>query len=297
MKVVGIGDNVIDRYLNKGVMYPGGNAVNVAAHASMLGAQAAYVGELGDDLGGDIIGRALRGLGVDLSHAPVIPGATTKTCDVNVFDGERSEVGYDTGEHWAHKTSITSDDLAYMSGFDAVITSVNAKLQNDVHKLGVIPAIVVYDFSVKDKYRTDEYFDLVCPAVTLALFSCSDEPDDAVRELLRRAIDHGCAYALATRGARGPVLYDGSGYIDGPVSFVDAIDTMGAGDSYITAFVLSAIERGWRKDAPLDAASISRAMRDAASYSARNCMRPGGFGFEAPLADMKCSRQFEEMPA
>ena len=103
MKVVGIGDNVIDRYLNKGVMYPGGNAVNVAAHASMLGAQAAYVGELGDDLGGDIIGRALRGLGVDLSHAPVIPGATTKTCDVNVFDGERSEVGYDTGEHWAHR--------------------------------------------------------------------------------------------------------------------------------------------------------------------------------------------------
>ena len=43
MKIAAIGDNVIDRYLNKGVMYPGGNAVNVAAHASMLGAQAAYI--------------------------------------------------------------------------------------------------------------------------------------------------------------------------------------------------------------------------------------------------------------
>ena len=38
VKIAAIGDNVIDRYLNKGVMYPGGNAVNVAAHASMLGA-------------------------------------------------------------------------------------------------------------------------------------------------------------------------------------------------------------------------------------------------------------------
>ena len=35
MKIAAIGDNVIDRYLNKDVMYPGGNAVNVAAHASM----------------------------------------------------------------------------------------------------------------------------------------------------------------------------------------------------------------------------------------------------------------------
>lgn len=46
MKIAAIGDNVIDRYLNKDVMYPGGNAVNVAAHASMLGAQAAYIGRL-----------------------------------------------------------------------------------------------------------------------------------------------------------------------------------------------------------------------------------------------------------
>lgn len=48
-------------------MYPGGNAVNVAAHASMLGAQAAYIGEIGNDLGGRIITDALSSLNVDLS--------------------------------------------------------------------------------------------------------------------------------------------------------------------------------------------------------------------------------------
>ena len=59
MKIAGIGDNVIDRYMNMGVMFPGGNAVNVAAHASRLGAVAAYVGSIGADREGRIIRDAL----------------------------------------------------------------------------------------------------------------------------------------------------------------------------------------------------------------------------------------------
>ena len=33
MKVLGLGDNVVDRYVNKGIMFPGGNAVNFAVYA------------------------------------------------------------------------------------------------------------------------------------------------------------------------------------------------------------------------------------------------------------------------
>ena len=29
MKIVGVGDNVLDKYVDQGLMYPGGNAVNV----------------------------------------------------------------------------------------------------------------------------------------------------------------------------------------------------------------------------------------------------------------------------
>ena len=226
MKIAGIGDNVIDRYLNKGVMYPGGNAVNVAAHASMLGAQAAYVGEIGNDLGGRIIVDALTALNVDLSQSTTPKDATTKTCDVNVFDGERVEVGYDTGARWAHKTHITVSDIDYLRSFDAVLTSVNAKLQDDVHLLQDLPGVVVYDFSVKEKYRTDEYFDLVCPATTFGLFSCSGESDEQVQNLLERSREHGCSYALATRGAAGPVLFDGSQWYEGKVKLVEALDVV-----------------------------------------------------------------------
>ena len=49
MKLIALGDNVIDYYHNTQECFPGGNAVNVAVHAARLGAQAEYLGSLGDD--------------------------------------------------------------------------------------------------------------------------------------------------------------------------------------------------------------------------------------------------------
>lgn len=286
MRIAGIGDNVIDRYLNKGVMYPGGNAVNVAAHSAMLGADSAYIGVIGDDLGGSIIASSLRSLGVDLSQSVFTRGATTKTCDVNVYDGEREEVGYDTGSCWAHKVAITDSDVNYLHDFDAVLTSVNAKLQDYVFRFSELNCLVVYDFSVKDKYRTEDYFNLVCPYIDLGLFSCSNQTNDEVAELLRRAVSQGCSYAIATRGGEPPVFYDGVFSYEGVVDRVDALDTMGAGDSYLSAFVVSCLSGGWRKGVPLNKESIAKAFKRAAEYSAENCLRPGGFGFEHSISGM-----------
>ena len=42
MKVIGIGDNVCDKYIHLKTMFPGGQALNFAAYAGMLGADAAY---------------------------------------------------------------------------------------------------------------------------------------------------------------------------------------------------------------------------------------------------------------
>ena len=36
MNVIGIGDNVVDKYAHTQTMYPGGNALNFAAYAAML---------------------------------------------------------------------------------------------------------------------------------------------------------------------------------------------------------------------------------------------------------------------
>ena len=43
LKVLGLGDNVCDVYLHTGTMYPGGQAVNFAVYARMLGAESDFM--------------------------------------------------------------------------------------------------------------------------------------------------------------------------------------------------------------------------------------------------------------
>jgi len=49
VKILGLGDNIIDRFVDRGIDYPGGNAVNVAVYARRLGAESGYLGVFGDD--------------------------------------------------------------------------------------------------------------------------------------------------------------------------------------------------------------------------------------------------------
>ena len=45
LKVLGIGDNVCDKYLHTAAIYPGGNALNIAVFARELGKESAYLWE------------------------------------------------------------------------------------------------------------------------------------------------------------------------------------------------------------------------------------------------------------
>lgn len=48
MKLIAVGDNVTDCYLDEGIYYPGGNAVNVAVDCKRDGAEKVnYIGVFG----------------------------------------------------------------------------------------------------------------------------------------------------------------------------------------------------------------------------------------------------------
>ena len=50
MKLIAVGDNVTDCYVDEGVYFPGGNAVNVAVNCRKNGAERVeYIGIFGDD--------------------------------------------------------------------------------------------------------------------------------------------------------------------------------------------------------------------------------------------------------
>lgn len=285
MKVLGFGDSVVDRYVNQNKMFPGGNAVNFAVYAKENGLDAFYLGNFADDAEADHIIASLREKGIGLDRCHRIFGTTTERCDVNLIDGDRVFIGDDLRESKVTPFLLSEKDLAYLKTFDLIHAGCYAGVEEQLEKMSRIGVLKTFDFSEEDEFRTDEYLRQVCPCVDMALFSGENMTEDQIRELMRRAYQLGCSYVLVTRGIHGQMLYDGKGIYTGKVKLVDAVDTMGAGDSFFSCFVCTLLKQGWKKNVKLTAEMVQNAFDAAAEFSARNCLREGGFGFGAPLAE------------
>ena len=59
---------------------------------------------------------------------------------------------------------------------------------------------------------------------------------------------------------------------------IQAVDTMGAGDSFFAAFLVTLLKEGWTKDGIITESMIEVAFAAAADFSGRNCLREGSFG-------------------
>lgn len=284
MKILGLGDNVIDVYANLDIAYPGGNAVNVAVNLAKLGHQSAFLGYLADDCYGYFMKAVLKSCHVDISRCQMIPYTTTKKCNENVIEGEREFLNVDLGDNWCGTTKLNQEDVCYIDGFDAVLTSCNAKMPEEIIKLKDYQGMISYDFGEKEKYRTKEYFDMVMPYIDLAQFSMShitlEEADDFVRR------HHINKFVLITRGKDNPLFYNQEEWIEGSHCYVEPVDTMGAGDAYISALISSLLPH-FKKHQVLKYDDIKNAMDKAAEYAAKVCLIDGGFGYPYKHKDLK----------
>lgn len=263
MRLAGVGDNVVDRYLDLGTWYPGGQALNVAVHAHRAGLQTAYVGVLGDDAAGAHVRQAIRAEGVDDSHVRVAHGPNGYA-DVVLVEGNRRFVRSDPG---VSKFFLTDDDLAWLSRFDLVHSSASSHLED---QLGVLAAVTLlsYDFSVR---RDLGYVDSILPHVTVATFSLSGLDDSKTEAWLERACRRGPRWALATRGAEDAIVFDGQRFWRQPTQATEVVDTLGAGDAFISRFLVGML-RGEPCEATLAA---------AAGAAATICSSYGAFGYES----------------
>lgn len=279
MKVIGFGDNVVDKFLDRRVMYPGGNSLNVAVFAARLGRPAAYLGVFGDDAPGHHIADTLKDEGVDVSRCVFRPGETC-WCAVETVDGDRRFLGWNEGGVAAEQPLRVGDaELDYLAEFGLVHSSGYAGYESVLPALRPLPGLVSFDFSDDAHLRTPEYLDTVCPYVDLALFSCSGTSAEGTRDLLAEAVRRGAGCALGTRGTDGSVFFDGARFHEAPAEPVtDPLDTMGCGDAFVTAFMLGLAESGWTRTTPFAQAAVGPAMREAAAFAAECVRTEGAFG-------------------
>ena len=266
MRLLGIGDNVVDRYRGLGLMFPGGNALNVAVAARRAGAQAAYLGALGTDRAGVVVLEALRDERVAVGRVRVIEGPNAYAT-VDVVDGDRVFAASDIG---VSRFVLDDDDLAYAAGFDLIHTSDCSMLEAQVPALAAC-APVSFDFSIR---RDPGYTGPLLPHLTVACFSASDLDEDAALAMLHAAVAVGPRIALATRGSAPSLLTDGRRVWRQPVVPASLVDTLGAGDSFIGRLLVGVMRRE-------DPAVTLHAAAEAAAIT---CGSYGAFGHGSPLA-------------
>lgn len=265
MRICGVGDNVVDRYVDRATMYPGGNALNVAVHARRRGADTGYIGVLGDDPAGRLVLDALVCEGVETTRTRVAEGPNAYAV-VRVVDGDRT---FDAGDHGVSMFSLDDADLAYLRGFDLVHTGDCSGLEGQVADIAGV-TLVSFDFSGKPA----SYAVPILPHVHLATFSASDASDEDVDRIIRWAHDHGPRYVLLTRGARGAVLSDGVRRAAAPATPGPVVDTLGAGDAYVASVLVDL----------LAGRDLEHVVAAASAYAAGTCQSFGAFGYEAPDA-------------
>ncbi len=267
MKLIGVGDNVVDVYLDQNKYYPGGNCVNVAVSAKRNGAEAsAYLGVFGTDAEAEHIKWALGQEDIDYVRSRTVHGASGHP-QVNITEeGDRVFVGgpQDTVQHIV-KLKLCSADLEYIRAFDVAHVSCYSSMEEELGKLSqIVP--VSFDFS--DRLSL-EYLQTVCPYIEYGFFSGSDLSDKELETLIDRVSEYALRAFVITRGSKPAVcICEGKRYLSEPLK-IEVVDTMGAGDSFIGAF-LRYICEDVSTEIVLEKAKVS---------AASTCTYHGGFGY------------------
>lgn len=269
IKIIGVGDNTVDRYLHLGKMFPGGNAVNVPVLAHRMGYTAAYLGWIAKDLHGLLVYNSLIEEGIDVSHTRLIEGKNAY-CEISLSDGERIFGEYSEGV--CDQIDLNDEDYKFISTFDLVHTSTYSFISPFLEKLKSFSKFISYDFSREwDRKALVE----TLPFVDIALLSTKDEN---IEELMHFAYSFGPEIVLITRGEHGAHLFDGKQiYYQSPVMLEEVKDTLGAGDAFAARFLMDY----------LSGYSIKNALKNAAKSAAETCSYYGAFGHEKPIWQKK----------
>jgi fructoselysine 6-kinase len=256
--LVTVGDNCLDVYLTKGALTVGGCALNVAAHWRKAGWAARYFGAVGDDAEAAILLDEIAKAGLAIDDVERRPGQTAVTL-VGEQDGERKFLLEDLGvgkdylpagtlyqtiaaADWVHLGLNSNPDLVRRLVSDGLRFSVDLSTAPDSLPLQGVPMVFA---------------------------SGPDDPNAPIAPLAEHLHRAGARQVVVTCGRSGAYFLEGDGaLLHAPAMPVDVIDTCGAGDSFIAAFLAAFIAQ--KKPA-------AEALRAATAAASQTCLHVGGF--------------------
>jgi fructoselysine 6-kinase len=271
-----VGDNCVDVWLDDGAgarELAGGNALNVAVELARLGLGVRYFGAVGDDPQGELILEAAAVAGVDSSGVVRLPGPTGRTLVEREESGERRFVSEDEGVASSYRLDDASGELVARHRW------AHFSRQPDLAQWA--PHLRERGTRCSCDLGLDgglELLDELGAQLDVVFLSSSAAPGRSADELLGQALGAGAELAVLTLGGEGSIAAtrDGRWRADAePVARM--VDTLGAGDAFIAAFIA----------ATLAGRDVDDALRAGARAGALACTRRG---LASPL-------QTDEVPA
>jgi len=265
--ILALGDNTVDVYVDAGMEYPGGNALNVSVLARRLGQTSSYLGCVGTDEAGDWLAEILAGEGVDTSRLRRREGLTARAA-VAHRGGDRHFLWSRAGVRAQYE--LTSPDFLYMAQHALTHTTIYSGTIDLLPRIRQHAEHLSLDLS--DQWSLD-MIDRVAGAADIVTLSAPEVGDEEAVDLLRRCHRGGSSLAIVTRGARGALISTVDGALVRQEAHpVQVRDTLGAGDGLIARMLV-----GWlRREALCESAA------EAALVAASVCRHEGAFGRGRP---------------
>ncbi|MEO3974706.1 carbohydrate kinase family protein [Streptomyces sp. CAU 1734] len=216
---------------------PGQTGGNVALGCRALGLDVALLDHIGDDWPGRLVRERLAAGGVAL-EALVSPAGTRRA--VNLVDPSGRRMSFYDGRDPADLRIPRSFHLPRLRRARHIhlsIVNFARFLLDDIEELGIPVSTDLHDWDgVADHHRE---FALRCDVVFLSAAGAGDRVAEVMRDILREGR---ARIVVATAGEAGSLLLtrDGGGPLPVPAVVPPApvVDSNGAGDAYVSAFLL-----------------------------------------------------------
>ncbi len=250
-RIAFMGDLTADAYMPEGTIRLGGAALNSAMWAKRQKAVPTIVSAVGTDNAGKQFIKALRREKLSVSGIQKKRG---KTSSIEIFvseDGERRYGTWDPGVLSSYH--LHSKDKKMLSSVDAIVITIYPKYEHVLQeffqwkqslKRSRQTQIVINYGDLKEFERS---LDVVIRNIDLAdilVFGLDKDEDEnrindiRVLTLARKKM------AIVTLGKYGSIVWHNGEVFMEPAKDVTAVDTTGAGDSFLAAFLISFLKSG-----------------------------------------------------
>lgn len=265
----------------------GGKGANQAVAAAKLGADVLMVSAVGDDIFGDKFMENYRECGIDTSQVSVIKGVASGVASIIVEDSGQNRILINKGANGELTPELLAKSYPELEKCGLIVLQLEIPLEtvyaaiDFAKEKGIMvllnPAPASKELSIEKACLCDFFV----PNET-ELSILTGMPTDTVDEVKAAAkvlLDKGLKNVIVTMGSKGSMWLSNEGQEMVPTQKVKAVDTTGAGDSFIGCFVENYGRNG----------EILAAMQEASKYAAMGVTRKGAQSSYATRAEFEAS--------